>query len=406
MRSVRDYAVVTGAYWVFTVTDGALRMLVLLHLNTLGYKPLEIASLFLFYEVFGVVTNFVGGWLGSRFGLRSTLFSGLSLQLAALWILAREPAALTLPIVMIAQGLSGVAKDLTKMSSKSYIKLVVPEGDSKGLMKWVAILTGSKNTLKGVGFFVGGALLSRVGFRGACLWMAGAIGVALLVSVSLLPGAMGKAKAKLGLGAVVSRDPRINWLSVARLFLFGSRDVWFVLALPIYFSTVLGWSFSRTGGFLALWVIGYGIVQALAPRYLRSHDAPDAARLGWWTAALVVPLAAIMAALGMGWSPSITLTVGLAIFGVVFATNSAVHSFLIVHYAEEDKVSLAVGFYYMANAAGRLLGTLLSGALFQWGGEGQTGLLWCIGCSIVLVVLSRIACTPLRQAEVRAPAVA
>lgn len=406
-RNVRDYAVVTGAYWAFTVTDGALRMLILLYLNGQGYSPLEIASLFLFYEFFGVVTNLVGGWLGARVGLTSTLFMGLALQVGACSMLTVDAAWLTVPYVMVAQALSGVAKDLTKMSSKSYIKLVVPHDDLGGLMKWVALLTGSKNTLKGVGFFIGAALLARVGFQGACGGMAGALVLALLASVLMLPRGAGRAPGKVRFRAVFSKDPRINWLSAARFFLFGSRDVWFVLAVPLFLSVDLRWSFYEVGGFLALWVIGYGIVQASAPRYVGARgdgarrSPPTATGLGWWTIALVLPLGAIVAALHLGLSPAATLMVGLGVFGVVFATNSAVHSYLVVAYAEGDKVSLAVGFYYMANAAGRLVGTVLSGAVFQMAGMGRTGLVACIATSIAMVVLSRVMCTPLRAAEAR-----
>jgi predicted MFS family arabinose efflux permease len=401
VRSVRDYAVVTAAYWAFTLTDGALRMLVLLYLNGLGYAPLEIASLFLFYEFFGIVTNYVGGWLGARFGLKSTLFAGLALQVGSLALLGWRAAALSVPLVMFAQALSGVAKDLTKMSAKSYIKLVVPRGDAAGLMKWVALLTGSKNTLKGAGFFLGGALLAAAGFRAACFGMAGGVAAALLGAALLLPRAPGKAETRHGLGAVVSRDPRINWLCVARMFLFGARDIWFVLAVPIFLASTLRWSFSEVGGFLALWVIGYGVVQAAAPRFFRR---PGAGTLAAITAALLAPLGALAAALALDAPPQPALVAGLALFGVVFAANSAVHSYLIVHYAEEDRVALAVGFYYMANAIGRLLGTLLSGALFQWGGQGTPGLLACLLGSIAFVVFSALACGPLRRAEQAATA--
>jgi predicted MFS family arabinose efflux permease len=404
MRSLRDYAVVSTAYWAFTVTDGALRMLVLLYLHDLGYSPIQIASLFLFYEFFGVVTNLVGGWLGARVGLTSTLFAGLALQVVAVGSLTAPDVWLTVPYVMAAQALSGVAKDLTKMSSKSYVKLVVAEGDSASLMKWVSILTGSKNTLKGVGFFVGAALLAAVGFRTACAGMAGLLALALIVAVAMLPWGAGRAKSKPKFTAVLSRDPRINWLSAARFFLFGSRDVWFVLALPIYLGASLGWSFYATGAFLALWVIGYGFVQAAAPRFTGAKGEgerlpPDARSLGRWTAILLLPLAALVAALLLDAPPGPSLIVGLAVFGVAFAANSAVHSYLVVHYAEEGRVSLAVGFYYMANAAGRFLGTLLSGVVFQLSGEGRTGLVACLLASIVLVAASRLLCTPLQGAE-------
>lgn len=404
MHNVRQYAVVTGVYWVFTLTDGALRMLVLLHLHEMGYAPLEIAGLFLLYELFGVVTNLAAGWIGARHGLRSTLLSGLALQVAAFTILAWQAAALTIPVVMVAQALSGTAKDLTKMSAKSYVKLVVPDRDQRGLMRWVALLTGSKNTLKGAGFFVGGALLAALGFRGSCIAMAVATGAGLVASLLLLPAAAGRAPGKVGVRDLVAHDARVNWLSASRLFLFGSRDIWFVLALPIFLSAVLGWSHAEVGGFLALWIIGYGLVQAAAPMYLGGADghgsrATDAWALGAWTAALVIPLVGILAALVFGASPGATLVIGLAVFAFVFATDSAMHSYLIVSYADADKVALSVGFYYMANAAGRLVGTVLSGALFQAAGQGLDGLLVCLVGSLAFVAVSSALCVPLHRAE-------
>lgn len=408
MRSVREYAVVTGAYWVFTITDGALRMLVLLYLHGKGYTPIQIASMFLFYEFLCVVTNMVGGWIGARIGLTSTLFAGLALQIVAVGGMMVPEAWLTVPYVMAAQGLSGIAKDLTKMSSKSYVKLVVKHGDTRTLMKWVSLLTGSKNTLKGVGFFVGAALLSLVGFRVACGGMTAALAITLVASTVLLPWGAGSAAGKPKFSSMFSQDPRVNWLSGARFFLFGSRDVWFVLALPIFLGSSLDWTTYEVGAFLALWVIGYGFVQASAPRFTGTRDgqggrvAPDAGRLAGWTSALLLPLVALVAALLLEAPPGPSLIVGLAIFGVVFAANSAVHSYLVVHYAEEGKVSLAVGFYYMANAAGRLLGTMLSGAVFQWAGQGRSGLVSCLVTSIVLVAASRVLCTPLQCSEASA----
>ncbi|MDJ0974210.1 MAG: organoarsenical effux MFS transporter ArsJ [Planctomycetota bacterium] len=405
--NVRDYVIITLTYWVFTLTDGALRMLVLLYLHDIGYPPLSIASLFLFYELFGVITNFLGGWIGARFGLKSTLWSGLALQLIALSMLALNAHALTVPFVMVAQGLSGIAKDLTKMSSKSYIKLVVPEHDTRGLMRWVALLTGSKNTLKGVGFFLGGLLLGLVGFQWGCAIMAAGILVVLATAWIKLPRAAGRTSSKVTFRSLVPPPGPIRWLSASRLFLFGSRDVWFVLALPIYLQTILGWAFHEVGGFLALWIIGYGFVQAAAPAFTGSkrdgerRRPPDAARLGWWTATLVLPMGAIIAALYAELPPELVLVIGLAAFGIVFAANSAIHSFLIVAYAEGDKVAMRVGFYYMANAMGRLVGTLLSGAVFQWAGQGQNGLVACIAVSIGFVLLSAVLCIPLRASERR-----
>ncbi|MCB9915227.1 MAG: organoarsenical effux MFS transporter ArsJ [Planctomycetes bacterium] len=381
-RGLRDYAVVTGAYWVFTLTDGALRMLVLLWLHELGRSPLEIASLFLAYEALGVVTNFTGGWVGAHVGLKATLVVGLALQVLVCASLGWQASVLSVPLVLAALAASGVAKDLTKMSAKSFLKLVVPAGDGHGLLRWVALLTGSKNTLKGVGFFLGGALLAALGFRGACYGMAGALVLAALGAQALLPRAAGKAKRKPDLRQLVSADARVNWLSAARLFLFGARDVWFVLALPIYLAAELGWSHAAVGGALAGWVILYGVVQAGAPRVVGTaaaageRRAPDARRLGGLTAALLAPLLGLALALAAGLAPVPTLVVGLLAFGFVFALNSALHSYLILAYAREE-VSLDVGFYYTANAAGRLVGTLLSGALFQLAGQGRDGLLTC-----------------------------
>lgn len=405
MRNVRDYALVTGAYWVFTLTDGALRMLVLLYLHELGRSPLQIASLFLAYEALGVVTNFGGGWLGARFGLKSTLLAGLSLQVLACASLAWQAATLSVPLVLAAQAVSGVAKDLTKMSSKSYLKLVVPSGDSQGLLRWVALLTGSKNTLKGAGFFLGGLLLSQLGFAGACLGMASVLSLTLASSWLALPPAAGKAKSKVSLGHLLSRDSRVNWLSASRLFLFGARDIWFVLALPIFLASTLGWSHSAVGGFLAGWVVLYGLVQASAPRVIGAQDAdgqrslPDARQLGRLTAALALPLGGLVLALQLGLSPGSALVLGLVAFGALFALNSAAHSYLILAYSRDEGVALDVGFYYMANASGRLVGTLLSGALFQLAGEGQGGLVWCLVGSLLFVLVSALLCGPLARAE-------
>ncbi|PKM00960.1 MAG: MFS transporter, partial [Gammaproteobacteria bacterium HGW-Gammaproteobacteria-9] len=262
---VRQYLIVTGNYWAFTLTDGALRMLVVLHFHALGYSPLQIAALFLFYEVFGVITNLVGGYLGARLGLNRTMNLGLAMQVVALLMLTVPAAWLTVPWVMGAQALSGIAKDLNKMSAKSSIKLLVSDSQQGTLYKWIAILTGSKNALKGVGFFLGGALLTLLGFAGAVLTMAAVLAVIWISSLVLLKKDLGKAKAKPKFKDIFSKSPAINVLSAARLFLFGARDVWFVIALPVYLSTVFGWSFWKVGGFLACWIIGYGIVQSMAP---------------------------------------------------------------------------------------------------------------------------------------------
>lgn len=373
--NVRAYAVVTSAYWAFTVTDGAIRTLVLLHFHDLGYSPVTLGFLFLFYEFFGIVTNLVGGWVGSRVGLNRTLYAGLAVQIAALVLLSLEDPswaeALSVAWVMGAQALSGIAKDLTKMSSKSAIKLVVGgDGDQhrSALFRWVAILTGSKNALKGVGFFVGGALLSAVGFDDALRIMAVALIVVLAGVGLVLRQDIGRSSRPRSFGAVFSKSPAINRLSVARFFLFGARDIWFVVALPIYLDDELGWSHEGIGAFLAAWVIGYGIVQSAAPRMLAASTAQDvgaARRLASALAGVSVVIAVMLSA--DLWAEG-AIVGGLVVFGAVFALNSAVHSYLILAYSNDDDVALDVGFYYSANAAGRLVGTLLSGVVYLLGG--------------------------------------
>ncbi len=384
---IRQYLVVTGNYWAFTLTDGALRMLVVLHFHALGYSPLQIAALFLFYEIFGVVTNLIGGYLGARLGLNRTMNLGLVLQVAALLMLTVPASWLTVPWVMGAQALSGIAKDLNKMSAKSSIKLLVPDSQQGTLYKWVAILTGSKNALKGVGFFLGGALLTLLGFAGAVLSMAAVLALVWLASLVLLKKDLGKAKAKPKFRDILSKSRAINVLSAARLFLFGARDVWFVVALPVYLSAVFGWDFWMVGGFLACWIIGYGIVQSVAPAITgkRSGKVPDGRAACLWAASLAALPAAIAIGLATAASPQWVLIGGLMLFGVLFAVNSSLHSYLIVSYAKEDGVSLDVGFYYMSNALGRLVGTLLSGWVFQ-----AYGLQACLWVSSLFVVLAAL----------------
>lgn len=373
---VRQYLVVTGNYWAFTLTDGALRMLVVLYFHQLGYSPLQVAMLFLFYEIFGVVTNLVGGWLGARIGLNRTMNIGLALQVFALLMLALPAPWLTVAWVMCAQALSGIAKDLNKMSAKSAIKLLVP-GDQQGaLFRWVAALTGSKNALKGVGFFLGAALLASIGFAAAVAVLAAALLLVWMLSLVLLQRDLGKAANKPKFSQILAKSRAVNILSAARLFLFGARDVWFVVALPVFLADTLGWDFWWIGGFLALWVIGYGAVQSLAP-WLTGRIAgalPDGRMAFAWAACLAAIPAMMAMLLLRGRDPQLVIVLGLALFAVFFAINSALHSYLIVSYASEEGVSLDVGFYYMANAMGRLVGTLLSGWVFQV--AGFTACLW------------------------------
>jgi len=382
---VRQYLLITGNYWAFTLTDGALRMLVVLHFHQLGYSPLDVAMLFLFYEAFGVVTNLVGGWLGARLGLNRTMNVGLALQILALAMLMVPAAALTVPWVMAAQALSGIAKDLNKMSAKSAVKVLVPKDSptaQSSLYRWVAILTGSKNALKGAGFFLGGLLLTLIGFQGAvgvmALMLVGVLGISLM----RLKADLGRQTRKPKFTEVFSTSRAINVLSAARLCLFASRDVWFVVALPVFLYDQHGWSHWTVGGLLAVWVIGYGGVQTQAPRLTGLIKGDARAVTAFW-ALLLAGLPALLALLPLaevGW-----LVAGLLVFGVLFAINSSWHSYLIVHYARADGVSMDVGFYYMANALGRLLGTLLSGWVYQ-----VYGLAACLWISAALVTTSAL----------------
>lgn len=405
------YIAVTAAYWAFMLTDGALRMLVLLHFHTLGFSPVQLAYLFLLYELAGIVTNLSAGWIAARFGLTSTLYVGLGLQIVALLALAQlDPAwGLTGSVifVMAVQGLSGVAKDLSKMSAKSAVKLLAPSGQG-GLFRWVAVLTGSKNAVKGLGFLLGAALLALAGFVPAVLGMA-AVLTAVLIAVALrMPSGLPTGKKGAKFKEVFSKDRNINWLSFSRVFLFGARDVWFVVGIPVYFYAVLSdgthegnrLAFFTIGSFMAIWTILYGAVQASAPKALRASTRSEAeiiaAARGWALGLLGVP--AVLA--GLVWfagAPETWLTVaviaGLLVFGAVFAVNSSLHSYLILAFSKGERVTMDVGFYYMANAAGRLLGTVLSGASYQLG-----GLPACLATAAVMVLLSSIGAGKLRAA--------
>ncbi|WP_137180749.1 organoarsenical effux MFS transporter ArsJ [Roseomonas sp. AR75] len=373
-HGTRNYVIVTLAYWGFTLTDGALRMLVLLHFFQLGYSPFTLAFLFLLYEAAGIGANLIGGWLATRFGIARMLAVGLGTQVAGFLMLsAVSPdwaAAVSVAWVVAAQGVCGVAKDLTKTASKSAIKLTA--GDASGrLFRWVAFFTGSKNAMKGVGFFLGGLLLEALGFRGALWVMAAALALILVGVVLSLPPLMGRAKASRSAKELFAKSRGVNLLAVARFFLFGARDVWFVVGLPV-FLYASGWTFTMVGGFLALWTIGYGVIQAAAPALVRrSEDGLSAevpAARAWSLALAAVP--AVLAMMMVTGVPraDVFVPVGLCVFGLMFAVNSSIHSYLVLAYAGSEKAAEDVGFYYAANAAGRFGGILLSGLLYGWGG--------------------------------------
>ena len=435
---VKQYLVITANYWAFTLTDGALRMLVVLYFHQLGYTPLAIAMLFLFYEFFGVVTNLVGGWLGARIGLNRTMQIGLVMQVAALAMLTLPDQYLTVIWVMAAQALSGIAKDLNKMSAKSSIKALVPKGSGSGsgsgsssgsgsglgsdlssgtkehlstafeakLFKWVALLTGSKNTLKGIGFFLGGALLTLLGFQSAMFVMASALFLVVIASQLLLKKELGKAKNKPKFNDIFSKSASLNYLSAARLCLFAARDVWFVVAIPVFFVSELTWQHHHVGLFMALWVIIYGIIQALSPKLVNLANKPLHAVASKWGGMLTLSVVALMFALNSQLSNSQLpnsqlsttwiLVIGLLFFGVLFAVNSAVHSYAIVALAKEDGVSMDVGFYYMANAMGRLLGTVFSGLVYQ-----QYGIISCLIASSILAGLASLLVTQVKVTQAK-----
>jgi MFS transporter, APGE family, 1-arseno-3-phosphoglycerate exporter len=386
-QNIRQYLIITGNYWAFTLTDGALRMLIVLYFHNLGYAALDIALLFVFYELFGVITNLVGGWLGARLGLNRTMNMGLALQVIALSMLLVPEPQLTVIWVMIAQAFSGIAKDLNKMSAKSAIKSLVPQNSESTLFKWVAILTGSKNALKGAGFFMGGGLLAWIGFQGSIATMTAGLVCVFSLSVILLKGDLGKAKSKPKFTEIFSKSREVNILSAARLFLFGARDIWFVIALPVFMASNLNWNHVEIGGFLAIWIIGYGFVQSIAPtltRTTRTKLPSGRSAVGWAASLTVIPFAIYMAPalqLPQEW----TLIGGLLIFGFFFAINSSLHSYLIVSFAKESGTSLDVGFYYMANAMGRLIGTLFSGWIYQ-----NHGFYLCLIASGVFLIMATI----------------
>ena len=379
----QQYFTISLSYWAFTLTDGALRMLVLLFFHGLGYSPLELASLFILYEFFGILTNLYGGWLATRIGLTTSLHIGISLQILALGMLCVSPSMLNVVYVMAAQALSGIAKDLNKMSAKSSIKLLVNDNQQTQLFRWVALLTGSKNTIKGLGFFLGGLLMATLDFRNSLVALMVLLSLTLVLSWLFLESQKTTYKPKFH--ETLSKSKNINYLSAARFFLFGSRDIWFVIALPVFLQSQLQWEYLQVGSFMAGWIIFYGIVQATAPIITRNkqQNPPNGATLTRWAWLLAIVPALITAGLWLEWHATLILIIGLLVYGAIFAVNSSVHSYLIIDYAERDSVSADVGFYYMANAAGRLVGTLFSGLIYQ-----QYGLSACLIASMLMVVSS------------------
>ena len=387
-RSLSQYLTVTGTYWGFTLSDGALRILVLFHFFTLGYSPVTLALLFLMYEAAGIIANLGGGWLATRFGITRMLLLGVAMQILGLMFLScLDPTfgpVLSVIWVVVAQGIAGLAKDITKTASKSAIKVVkVDKGES--LFRWVAWFTGSKNAMKGVGFFLGGVMLTTIGFRGGLWLMAGLLGLLAILVVFALPPKLGAGISSRTIKELFSKSSAVNTIALARIFLFGARDIWFVVALPV-FLYANGWSFWEVGGFLALWTMLYGLVQGMAPAIIRITNASPISRSGTvgWAVALALALIGISVCMIVEMDVPVLIT-GLLVFGVFFAVNSSLHSFLIVAYAGSKKAAEDIGFYYAANAAGRLAGTFLSGFLYH-----QGGLLACLAGSALFLVITAL----------------
>ncbi|WP_391482875.1 organoarsenical effux MFS transporter ArsJ [Nereida sp. NH-UV-3] len=407
------YIAVTAAYWAFMLSDGALRMLVLLHFHTLGFSPVQLAYLFVLYELAGMATNLAAGWIAARFGLTSTLYAGLSIQILALLALTQlDPTwaiGVSVSFVMLVQGASGVAKDLAKMSSKSAVKILAPQNDD-GLFRWVALLTGSKNAVKGLGFLMGTALLATFGFTTAVLGMAAVLVIVLVMVLVVMPSGLPEGRKDAKLSEVFSKSSNVNWLALSRVFLFGARDVWFVVGIPIYFYAVLSdgsvagnrSAFFMIGTFMALWIIIYGAIQAAAPRLLRSKARTQAqlitvAKQWAWALAAVPAVLTVAASIAPEPQPWLTLTLvaGLLVFGGLFAINSALHSYLILAFTKAERVTMDIGFYYMANAGGRLAGTVLSGLTYQVG-----GLMLMLAVATAMVTASGIASSRLSTSQV------
>jgi len=410
-KGLPAYIAITAAYWAFMLTDGALRMLVLLHFHTLGFTPVQLAYLFVLYEIAGMITNLCAGWIAARFGLTSTLFAGLGLQIVALLALAQlDPAwavGLSVLYVMILQGASGVAKDLAKMSSKSAVKILAPNKDA-GLFRWVALLTGSKNAVKGIGFLLGAGLLAVLGFVPAIYCMTALLSLFLLALSIAMPAGLPTGRKSAKFSDVFSTSSNINWLSCARVFLFGARDVWFVVGIPIYFYAVLSdgsitgnrTAFFMIGCFMAVWIILYGFVQATAPKILGASKRSEfeiiqSAKIWAWRLTAILTCLTLAAFFSSGPQPWLTgiLVIGLLVFGAAFAINSALHSYLILAFSKAERVTMDIGFYYMANAFGRLLGTILSGLTYQLG-----GLALMLATATAMVSISALSSGFLRKA--------
>ncbi|KAK9829657.1 hypothetical protein WJX72_007147 [[Myrmecia] bisecta] len=404
------FAIISLAYILFTTTDGAVRMIVLLHAYQQGFTALALAGIFSGYELAGVVVNLLAGVAGARWGIKATLLGGLSFQMVALGMLLGWQTswgqAQAIVYISVSQVLNGVAKDLTKLGGKTVTKLVTPDEKQQALFKLVAWITGFKNSFKGLGYLLGAVLLT-VNYYLSIGIMMGLICAALPFAVSGLSWQLGRSERKnVTLRAVFRMNYNVNMLSAARFFLFASRDLWFEVTLPYFLrspASGIGWGRVLVGLYLAIWIILYGQVQSWSPKFLLKplgQSPPNKWAAVLWAAVLVACPAAMTGVLfgsnvfgyGVAKGTAVAvMTVILYLFCLVFAVNSAVHSYLIVRYAEGNKVAMNVGFYYMANAGGRLVGTLLSGILYTYVGDSIVqGFGACFAVSVAFVVISAV----------------
>jgi MFS family permease len=390
MFNLKNLLIITNTYLFFSLTDGAIRMIVLLHFFHLGFSPLSLAFIFLLYELVGVITNLVGGWLASYYGIKRMFTFGVLLQIFGLFFLSFYSPSWgifsSILWVMIAQGISGIAKDISKTSSKSAIKIV--SGDGKGILfKWVSWFTGLKNISKGLGFFVGSLLIEIISFQYSLYFLMFFL-IICLFFLFFLDSEIGVFKTSRNLKQFFSKSKNINILSMARLFLFGSRDIWFVVGLPIFLYSA-GWSFWHVGSFLAFWIIGYGFCQSFVPFLIKKSIDGFTLEISlakFWVFILMIIQLALLILIHLDVqyiSTEKILIFVLLIYGGVFSINSALHSYLILKFSGNSSVTEDVGFYYSSNALGRFFGTFLSGYLYQ-----ITGITGCIGGSFIFILIS------------------
>jgi MFS family permease len=423
-HALRPFVIISSSYLLFTITDGAIRMIVLLHAYNKSFSALEVSITFTLYELAGVFTNLAAGFMGAKWGIKLTLISGLSLQLLSYGLLFAWQDDWTkresIIFVTVAQMFAGIAKDLTKLGGKTVTKLVTPEQKETHLFKLVSLITGWKNSLKGVGYFLGSALLS-VSYELALGFMMGLVVLAMPWAILGLDKSLGTAKKRNASWKEVFNleNRRLNILSLARLFLFASRDFWFEVPLPFFLRSPscdglgtsscllnencgngavcgesgfceninpgggcggLGLNRVVVGAFLGGYIILYGQVQAWTPQLVTGplkQTPPNKLTEVFWGLINCIPT--LVMAIVMTWAPAfeagdtaamtIWLIVVIVTFAIIFAINSSIHSFLVVNYASKDKVAVSVGFYYMSNAIGRLLGTLGSGILYTYVGD-------------------------------------